>query len=119
MNERILQNSILAMLACALTFGTGALAAESKSSAPGGSAEKSDARGTVSSKPEAAKTAAHKNTHHNGTSHRASRPHHTHKASAASPEETGYRAALKNCAEESASERDGCLDSAIARFGRS
>ena len=57
--------------------------------------------------------------HHAATHHQSKAKHqHTAAASPVGNQETAYQAALKQCVAGPAAQRESCLDSAIARFGR-
>lgn len=58
---------------------------------------------------------------HHAMAHHETHAKHRHigAGSAGSYQEEAYRNALKNCVAGAPSQRDGCLDDTIARFGRS
>jgi len=99
-------------VALALLVGTQATAAGSQSTTASGTPAASGGSSTT-------KPAAKKHHKHHASSHGS----HAQQRSmgAASPMNTGqmgYQAALRQCVEGPAARRDGCLDDAIARYGR-
>jgi hypothetical protein len=76
-----------------------------------------DATKTATANPTA--TSASNSTQHHATAHHQGKAKHKN-MSAATPgnEEATYQAALKQCVVGPVAQRDSCLDSAIARFGR-
>jgi len=67
--------------------------------------------------PPAAQTSAPAKMHH-AKKHKAMHSARTNE-SMANPQDAAYRTALRQCVEGQASQRDQCLDDAIARYGRS
>ena len=92
---------------------TGATAPASSTTAP---ATNSAAATTQQQSAQAAAPA--KKTAHHARKHNAM--HATHRSQTrVSSEESQYRTALRQCVEGQASQRDRCLDDAIAQYGRS
>ena len=118
MNPRIFTRSIFAACILALMFGTAA--AQATGNKPSDTSSTTAATNTTPNSGQS-KNTMHKHSQHNAASHNASHTHHKHVASAApaSDSATAYRAALKSSVEGPAAQRDGCIDGAIVRFGRS
>ena len=119
MNARIFTGSIFGACILVLAFGIGAAQATGNTAPQASSATAATNNGASASGE--SKATMHKHSQHHATSHNSSHTHHKHMTSATtgSDQETAYRAALKSCVEEPATQRDNCLNDAIVRFGRS
>jgi hypothetical protein len=111
MNARNLLGTTIGVALAAVT-----LVASGQSSTGGATSPAPAAATAPAAKPGATHAAHHKHAHH-AASHKTT--HHAANAGATSAAGGDYHAALKSCVSGPASQRDSCLDSAIARYGRS
>ena len=121
MDARILAGSIVGAWAFAMALGAAAQTTGSQSAQTSAPADKPAATGTPAASSGAAKATKHKHPQHHAASKSASHGHDKHIASAptAGSQDSAYRAALRGCVTGPATLRDSCVDSAIARYGRS
>lgn len=121
MTSQVLFPSSLGICLTVLALSAGGQTTTSNAShaaAPSGGSNTAATKATVASTtPETASSSAHQ---HHATVHH--KTHATHKvAETTSPgsyREAAYRDALHQCVAGPAGQREGCLDNAIMRFGR-
>jgi hypothetical protein len=97
------------------TTGSSSNAAMTPSKAATANTTTSAATGATTTAPASGAHKHHSTAHHQ--MHARAEPMAA--ASVAGNQETAYRVALRNCVAGPAGQREGCLDNAIARFGRS
>ena len=102
----------LAQTASTTPDATGATAPASSTTAPATGTDATDQQQSAQAATAAKKTAHHAKKH--------SAMHATHRSQTpVSSEESQYRTALRQCVAGQASQRDRCLNDAIAQYGRS